>query len=401
MGSTDRRAHVFRVYAEDVEPSTRIGRVSDVTGNLAVIGPGDNLPLIVPVNYPVAPGMRFTTDIGGHAELQFGNLAARLDAHTEVKVIALDETVVGIRLTYGKLSVGIRALTDEERVAISTDDAQIMLAEPGTYRVEVATEITAQGAQIAPSAITHVAVLSGAADVHSPHDTDHVFAGEALDIDGPHAAIRYGIALASAVDTWRIGRDQAAASPVTNRYLPADVIGGEDLENTGVWEETVEYGAVWYPRVVPAGWAPYRHGRWIWVAPWGWTWVDHQPWGFAPFHYGRWISVGSRWGWRPGNLRVRRTYAPALVSFPGNYRPSRYWRPERWSPLRPGQQYRPSYGRATVNAYFRHYRRGLDNLRDARRGRKQWGVKDRTRIGSGFVNRGDRNARNFGKWQAA
>jgi hypothetical protein len=46
------------------------------------------------------------------------------------------------------------------------------------------------------------------------------------------------------------------------------------------------------------------YGRWVWVVPWGWTWVDDAPWGFAPFHYGRWVYV-SYWAWVPGPLAVR------------------------------------------------------------------------------------------------
>ena len=65
-------------------------------------------------------------------------------------------------------------------------------------------------------------------------------------------------------------------------------------------------------------WAPYRYGRWVWVAPWGWTWIDDAPWGFAPFHYGRWAQsrmiagAGCR-----GQRHVRAVYAPALVGWIG------------------------------------------------------------------------------------
>ncbi len=55
----------------------------------------------------------------------------------------------------------------------------------------------------------------------------------------------------------------------------------------------------------------------MFVAPWGWTWVDAEPWGFAPFHYGRWAFVGGYWGWVPGPVAVRAVYAPALVGFVG------------------------------------------------------------------------------------
>ena len=45
------------------------------------------------------------------------------------------------------------------------------------------------------------------------------------------------------------------------------------------------------------GWAPYRYGHWVYIAPWGYTWVEDEPWGYAPFHYGRWVTVGGVWGW--------------------------------------------------------------------------------------------------------
>jgi Family of unknown function (DUF6600) len=51
--------------------------------------------------------------------------------------------------------------------------------------------------------------------------------------------------------------------------------------------------------------------------PWGWTWVEVEPWGFAPFHYGRWVYIGLRWGWVPGPIVPLPYYAPALVAFVG------------------------------------------------------------------------------------
>ena len=68
-------------------------------------------------------------------------------------------------------------------------------------------------------------------------------------------------------------------------------------------------------RYVAAGWAPYRYGRWAWVSPWGWTWIDDARWGFAPFHYGRWAYASNRWCWVPGPRYVHAVYAPALVAW--------------------------------------------------------------------------------------
>jgi hypothetical protein len=107
---------------------------------------------------------------------------------------------------------------------------------------------------------------------------------------------------------------------------------------------TPDYGMVWVPASLPAGWAPYRFGRWAWVQPWGWTWIDDAPWGFAPFHYGRWALFRGVWVWVPGSIAYRPVYAPALVVFVGagpggallNGR-------TRWFPLGPEEAYVPLY----------------------------------------------------------
>jgi hypothetical protein len=93
--------------------------------------------------------------------------------------------------------------------------------------------------------------------------------------------------------------------------------GYEDLDAYGAWREMPEYGWCWAPARVAVGWAPYRFGHWVWIAPWGWTWVDDEPWGFAPFHYGRWAYHRSVWMWVPGPIHVRPVYAPALVAWVG------------------------------------------------------------------------------------
>jgi hypothetical protein len=121
--------------------------------------------------------------------------------------------------------------------------------------------------------------------------------------------------------------------------------GAEELDRYGRWSQDPEYGPLWFPQDVGPGWAPYTMGRWLWVEPWGWTWVDAAPWGFAPFHYGRWVQRGSRWGWAPGRYEHRPVYAPALVGWVGGPPPHRpgvdinisigRGGPRNWYPLGP------------------------------------------------------------------
>ncbi len=120
------------------------------------------------------------------------------------------------------------------------------------------------------------------------------------------------------LDDWVVARENRFNDAQTQRYVSPNMTGYEDLGANGQWGTDPDVGPVWYPTTyVTADWAPYRYGRWAYVAPWGYTWVDDAPWGFAPFHYGRWLRIGNRWGWCPGAYVARPVYAPALVGFYG------------------------------------------------------------------------------------
>ena len=145
-------------------------------------------------------------------------------------------------------------------------------------------------------------------------------------------------------------RDEREARSLSLRYVSREMAGYEDLDEYGTWYSEPEDGYVWRPRHVAVGWAPYRHGHWAWVEPWGWTWIDDAPWGFAPFHYGRWAFLRGSWCWVPGAYVARPIYAPALVAFIGG----RNWGFSfgvsfgrgpaiGWFPLGPREFYYPAY----------------------------------------------------------
>src|SRR6202007_1118709 len=100
-------------------------------------------------------------------------------------------------------------------------------------------------------------------------------------------------------------------------FISRDMTGYTALDDAGQWQATGKYGEVWRPNSVPVGWAPYRDGHWRWLAPWGWSWIDDQPWGFAPSHYGRWVMIDDHWAWAPGAFTMRPLFAPAVVPFLG------------------------------------------------------------------------------------
>ena len=147
-------------------------------------------------------------------------------------------------------------------------------------------------------------------------------------------------------DQWVASRDARDDNVSSARYVSREMDGAEDLDQYGTWETFPGYGPCWVPTIPSGVWAPYTFGRWAWVAPWGWTWIDEEPWGFAPFHYGRWALVSGIWVWAPGAIVRHPVYAPALVTWIGQ-RPGPGRPPDgshiAWAPLGPRQPFHPLY----------------------------------------------------------
>ena len=107
-----------------------------------------------------------------------------------------------------------------------------------------------------------------------------------------------------------------------------------DLVRYGVWADTPEHGAVWYPEM-PAGWAPYRYGGWRNVEPWGWTWIDGAPWGTAIVGLPIAATIRPRLGARPAggmaragrSSSTRRPVPPPRRSTPERFTAGRFTRP--------------------------------------------------------------------------
>jgi hypothetical protein len=140
-----------------------------------------------------------------------------------------------------------------------------------------------------------------------------------------------------AFDEWALERDRRddyVLSTEPARNMPADIVGYEDLDKYGTWRDEPDYGYVWTPTYVSAGWSPYRFGRYTYVSGWGWAWIDDAPWGFAPYHYGRWVTVGNRWCWVPGP-RLGRPVGRPIGGTPIVGRPSGGSRDHGWHVPRP------------------------------------------------------------------
>ena len=333
------------------DPPARVGRISTVEGQVLVRA-GDGEAQNALLNWPVTTDNRLSTMRGALAELRVGAAAVRIDGDSELEVSELDDERFRLHLSYGSVSVRVRNPEALRGFELTTAQARVTLTQPGWVRVDAERQ---PGTSV-------VSVLDGVADVDGTTGSVTLRAGKRAELTDEE--LRTGALQRIAFDNWP--EALPAATPAL-RYVTDDTTGYEELDRYGAWQDDAEYGPLWLPSTVPLGWAPYSDGRWTWIAPWGWTWVDNAPWGYAPSHYGRWVLRGQRWGWAPGRERARVPWAPALVGWVGgnhgfNSGANHGQRPGvGWFPLAPHERYVPGY-RASSD-----YERRLNRYADGRR----------------------------------
>jgi hypothetical protein len=255
-----------------------------------------------------------------------------MNSNGALQFLNLDDSNVQLRVTGGSRIVRLRYLRDQDSFEVDTPNLAFSLLRPGEYRIEVKPDF----------GITMVTVREGEGELTGPNQAFTVHAGEMATVTGTDQPAYQTSAAPprNDFDTWSLGRDQKDDQSPSSRYVSRELIGYQDLDQYGSWRNTPDYGNVWVPNGTPAGWAPYHYGHWVWMDPWGWTWVDDLQWGFAPFHYGRWAYTGGYWGWVPGPIAERPMYAPALVAWVGG---GAIGGGVAWFALGPREAYIPSY----------------------------------------------------------
>jgi hypothetical protein len=297
----------------EADPPDRAARLSFVEGEVSLQPAGEEDWASAVLNRPLTTGDKLWTDKDARAEIQVGPAAVRLGSDTGFSFLNVDDDTIQMRVTAGIVNVRVRALDSNDHIEIDTPNLALSLLRPGNYRVEVND---AGDTTVVKVSEGEAEASGGSQDVVVHAQQSAVFRG--TDQLAPPELASLGAP--DGFDSWTLERDrlaQRAESSQTARYVAPEVTGYEDLDANGSWSSDPEYGYVWTPTTVAVGWAPYRYGRWVWISPWGWTWVDDAPWGFAPFHYGRWAYIRSRWCWVPGPRAVRPVYAPALVGWVG------------------------------------------------------------------------------------
>lgn len=297
------------LLAAQDDPPGRVARLSYTYGSVSFQPAGVDDWFSADFNRPLTTGDHVFVDPASTAELQIGGGALLLGGKTAVDILNLDDSNVQLRLSEGTLLIRVRSLGDQDSFEVDTPNLAFSLLQNGDYRIAVNPE----------TLVTAVTVKGGEGQLNGPDQAFIVHPGEQVQVAGADQPSyqRFDIPPPDTLDNFNAQREQREEQLPAARYCSRDMVGYQDLDQHGAWRSTPDYGMVWVPNGVPPGWAPYHFGHWVWVDPWGWTWVDDAPWGFAPFHYGRWAYLGGTWGWIPGPVSERAVYAPALVAWVG------------------------------------------------------------------------------------
>ena len=324
--------------ADASDPPERAGRLAEVNGQVWIYATDSGEWVAAQRNRPITTGDRLSTENDGRAEVRVGSSVLRIAGNTEIEVLQLDDDHVSVQLHSGSATARLRTREAANEFGLATEEGRFRTERPGSYRFDRIDDTSSATA------------LSGQAVYEGDGTALTVQQGQRVEFWKERGAAQYSITepKRDSFGDWVASRDSREERSVSTRYVSPEMTGAEDLDRYGSWEQTPDYGAVWIPREVAPGWAPYRMGHWAWVSPWGWSWVDDAPWGFAPFHYGRWVWLRNSWCWTPGRYVARPVYAPALVAWVGGSNLSVSITAGRaptvgWFPLAPREVYVPGY----------------------------------------------------------
>jgi hypothetical protein len=294
----------------DQDPPTRAGRIGFVQGSVSFQPGGDGDWLEAVPNRPLTTGDNLWVDKDSRAEVQIGSTSIRLGPETSLTFLDLGDDVTQVRLSTGSIYFRVRRFDGNDRFEVDSPNLAFNVDQAGEFRLDV----NPNGDQTVATVWRGRSEITGGSG-----DSYRLQAGQQGAFSGTDQ-LSYDVGEIGQPDDfgqWAMSRDQREDRAPSRQYVSEDMTGYEDLDDYGRWHEVAGYGNVWTPSGVPGDWAPYRYGNWTYISPWGWTWVEQEPWGFAPFHYGRWASVQGSWCWIPGPVAVRPVYSPALVAFVG------------------------------------------------------------------------------------
>jgi len=322
--------------AQAISPDTgpgpvRLARVSYVTGTVSYRISEQAEWSSAVRNLPLRQGAEVTASGNGRTEIQFDDGSRLRLGDGAIATLTIMYSDAKGEYTQISLRTGEASLRIEKAVSVyevDTPTASVDVSGPARVSIDARSGM-------------RTSVLRGSAVVQGKGGK--VTVSERYSVNLRTAADAYvtePLASPDTFDKWCLSIDASEDHDLRDphrAYEPGNVaIMSDNLDNYGEWRTDPAYGKVWHPYHCYAGWRPYHDGHWVWVDPFGWTWVGAEPWGWAPYHYGTWVDESYGWCWVPGP--AVQYWSPAVVDFYSagvNV---------AWCPLAPAECVYPSVG---------------------------------------------------------
>lgn len=312
------------VEADDYVPQVtdRVARLSFLRGDVQIKREGSPDWERAALNLPIVEGDEISTEGGGRIEIQFNSYTfLRVAENSYLKIATLNDDGVAVSLPQGSLVLRTNEFDAAKTYfEIDVPKTTVSVQKSGMYRIDA-------GKPDSPE-IRIAATDGGEARIYTENSGFLVKNSRSarIYIDGSLAGeweMADASRFADEFDSFALERDAVISKRLQaayfDKYYDRDIYGAEDLNDYGEWIYTRKYGYAWRPYRDAisqySNWSPYRYGQWRWMPPYGWTWVNDEPWGWATYHYGRWVWDDGNWYWTPyGYYRNSRSWwSPALV----------------------------------------------------------------------------------------
>lgn len=307
---------------DEYEERARVLRVSLLKGEVSLKRAGNDEWEDARLNAPLVEGDVLATGRDSRLEIQAdARNFVRVGPDSVIRIVTLRDEGIALSLSEGTATFRLAHFDkDKGYFELDAPGTTVAAERTGRYRVDVERD----------GAVRVTVREDGRARIYSQNSGFILRSDRTARLapDGSGESDWEFMAAASfdEWDTWNDERERYLAERLKfegrDRYYDSDVYGAEELDSYGDWSYHQDYGYIWRPHTTVVNvyndWAPYRYGRWVWCAPYGWTWVADEPWGWAPYHYGRWVNVDNRWCWAPrgyGYRYGRAWWRPALVAF--------------------------------------------------------------------------------------
>src|SRR5271169_1621586 len=203
------------------DPPTRVARISYVDGSVSFQAGGQGDWGSAARNHPMTIGDKIWTDKDSRAELQTGVVSIHLGSMTALSFLNLDQTITQIRLAEGSINFRVKEIREGDVYEVDTPNLTFTIKEAGAFRIDVnengdntgITVIRGSG-QVTASGKTYD-LKANDRGVFNGTDDVQANVGQAPQGDG--------------LDQWANSRDLGEQNSVSQKYVPPDMPGTEEL----------------------------------------------------------------------------------------------------------------------------------------------------------------------------